>query len=78
MGAGKGDIDAILARVRTWPPSRRDDAVRVLLAMEAADTAAYLLSDDERSDLEAALDEVARGEVASETETAAVLDRLLR
>ncbi len=31
-------IDAILERVRSWPPERQDAAASVLLAMEAEGT----------------------------------------
>ena len=61
-------IEAVLKRVRAWPRARQEDAARILLAMEAEDLSVYSLSDEERADLEAALDEVARGEVASEAE----------
>jgi hypothetical protein len=55
----KDQIDAVLDRIHTWPPPRQEDAVRVLLAMEAQEASTYLLSDDERADLEAAFSEVA-------------------
>jgi hypothetical protein len=47
----------------------------LLLAIEARDTEMYVLTDEERADLNAALDEVERGELADETEVAAVLHR---
>ena len=68
-------IDAVLRRVRSWPTARQEDAIQVLLAMEAEASSVYELSDDERSDLEAALEEVARGDVASDEEVAAVFAR---
>jgi hypothetical protein len=43
--------------------------------MEAQDVSTYALSDDERADLKAALDEVAGGDVASDAEVAAVFSR---
>jgi hypothetical protein len=43
--------------------------------MEAEAAPVYELSDDERSDLVAALEEVARGDVASDEEVAAVFAR---
>jgi len=51
------------------------DAAEVLLAMEAENLGPYRLSDEERADIEAALDEIARGEVASNEEVAAVFNR---
>ncbi len=71
----KDQIDAVLDRIHSWPPSRQEDAVRVLLAMEAQTSKTYELSEDEKADLEAALEEVARGEIATDAEVAAVFSR---
>jgi hypothetical protein len=68
----KEQIDAILDRVHAWPRSRQEDAARLLLAMEAQDGSTYELSDEERADLEAALEEAAQGEIATDAEVAAV------
>ena len=68
-------IETVLSRVRSWPKARQEDAVRILRAIEEQSDAVYLLSDEEREDLEAALEEVGRGEVASEWYVAAVLSR---
>ncbi len=72
----RDQIDKVLARVSTWPMARQEDAARLLLSLEAQDTIPYRLSDEERADLEAALDEVAKGEIAPEAEVAAVFARL--
>jgi len=69
-------IEALLDRVRAWSPERQEDAARVLLAMKAEDTKPYRLSAEERADIEAALEELARGEVASDAQVAATFDRL--
>jgi hypothetical protein len=50
----------------------------LLLSMEAQDSTPYRLSDDERADIEAALEELARGEVASDKDVAAVFNRYRR
>lgn len=71
----RDQIDAVLDRVHSWPKERREDAARLLLAMEAEGTEPYALSSEERADLEAALEEVARGEIASETEVQAAFSR---
>jgi hypothetical protein len=71
----KDEIDAVLARVHSWPPARQEDAARVLLAMEAQNSSVYVLSEDEKADLDAALEEVARGEIATDAEVAAVFSR---
>jgi hypothetical protein len=71
----KDQIDTVLERVHSWPKERQEDAARLLLAMEAQDTTPYILSDEERADLEAALEDVRRGKVASQSEVAAVFAR---
>ena len=74
----KKEIEAVLDRVRTWPLSRQEDAAHVLLRMEANGTAVYQLTEEERGDIEAALEEVERGEVASDQDVAAVFDKYRR
>jgi DNA-binding NarL/FixJ family response regulator len=71
----RDQIDEVLGRVQSWPKNRQEDAARLLLAMEAQNAAPYILSDEERADLEAALDEVAKGDIASDAEVAAVFAR---
>jgi hypothetical protein len=79
MGAlGKKDIEAVLDRVRTWPLSRQEDAAHLLLQMEANGTDVYHLSEEERADIQAALEEADRGEVASDEEVAAVFNKYCR
>jgi hypothetical protein len=68
----KEQIEIVLQRVRSWPSSRQEDAVRILLAMEEHETGVYRLSDEERGEIRAALEEVARGEFASDEEIAAL------
>jgi predicted transcriptional regulator len=71
-------IDSVLDRVRTWPPERQEDAVRVLLEMEAEGTQIYQLSEDELADVEEGLREIERGEVATDEEVAALFNRIRR
>jgi predicted transcriptional regulator len=71
----RDQIDAILERVRTWPPERQEDAANVLLAMEAEGMAPYELSEEERRDIEEGLAEADRGEFATEEEIAAIFAR---
>ena len=49
-----------------------------MIEIEGRHVGIYHLSDEERADIEGALDEVARGEVASDKEVAAVFDRYRR
>lgn len=67
----KADIEAVFERVRTWPIERQEDAVNVLLRMEAIGTEPYELDDEERAALDEALAEADRGEFASDEEVAA-------
>jgi len=71
----KDQIDAMLERVRSWPPERQEDAARLLRAMEAEGHSPYVLSADELADLRMALEEVARGEIASSEDVDAVFRR---
>ena len=71
----RDQIEAILERVRPWPIERQEDAARLLLAMEAEDTVPYVLTDGERGDLEEALREVERGDIATKEEVDAVFAR---
>jgi predicted transcriptional regulator len=50
----------------------------LLLAMEGQDANLYRLSEEERADIDQALEEMARGEVASDEEVAAVFNRFQR
>ena len=65
-------LDKALERVRSWPKERQDDAARLLLAMDQRDATPYQLTAEERAEIEAAMNEVERGEIASPEEVAAV------
>lgn len=71
----KDDIEAVLERVRTWPLDRQEDAARILLRMEETDAEELDLSDEDQAALDEAEREIERGEVASDEEVRAVLDR---
>ena len=71
----KTEIDAVLERVRTWPPERQEDAVRVLLEIEAEGIGFYELSEEELADIEEGLKEIERGEVATDEQVAAMFNR---
>jgi predicted transcriptional regulator len=74
----KAEIDAVLDRVRSWPPERQEDAVRVLLELEAQGTEIYQLSEEELADIEEGLREIERGEVATDEQVAAMYNRARR
>jgi hypothetical protein len=68
-------LDKALQRVRAWPKERQDDAARLLLAMDRRDAEPYTLTPEERAEIDAALAEVERGELASDEEVAAMFQR---
>jgi hypothetical protein len=68
-------LDKALALVRSWPTERQDDAARLLLAMDRQDAEPYHLTPQERAEIDAALAEVARGELVSEADVAALFKR---
>jgi predicted transcriptional regulator len=71
----KTEIEAVLERVRTWPAERQEDAVRVLLEMEAQGTEVDKLSDDERAAIEESMEQARRAEFATDEEVAALFNR---
>ena len=71
----KEKLDAVLDRVRSWPEARQEDAVNMLLTMEKLGAQPYRLSPEERTEIEAALAEFSRGEVASDEEVEALFAR---
>jgi predicted transcriptional regulator len=73
----KAEIDAVLDRVKTWPPERQEEAMLVLLEMEAEATGVYVLSDEERAAIEEGMAQARRGEFASDEEVAALFARFL-
>lgn len=68
----------MLERVRTWPADCQEDAVRVLLELEARHQDIYRLSDEERADILEGLAEIERGEMATEDEVAAFFSSIKR
>jgi predicted transcriptional regulator len=69
----KEDLETIFDRVRTWPPEKQAEAVDVLHWLE--DRNIYILSPEERADIEEGIAELDRGEVASDDEVAATFAR---
>jgi hypothetical protein len=71
----RDQITAVFDRVKSWPQERQEEAAEFLLALEGNNDQPFPLTDDERADLEAAVEEMDRGEVASAAEVAAVFRR---
>jgi predicted transcriptional regulator len=68
-------LKEVMRRAETWPKERQQEALRLLLEMEARDTSTYQLSEEEAADIDEALKEVERGEVATEEEVKVVFNR---
>jgi hypothetical protein len=71
-------LELLMERAASWPEEAQAELVRSMIDIEGRHIGIYRLSDDERADIESALAEVARGEVASDEEVAAVFDRYRR
>jgi predicted transcriptional regulator len=71
----KTEIDAVLDRVKTWPSERQEEAMRVLLEMEAQGTEVYELSEEEVAAIDEGMAQARRGEFATDEEVAAVFNR---
>jgi len=71
----KAEIDAVLDRVRSWPPERQEEAMRVLLEIEAEGTGVYHLTEEDRRAIELSMEEARRGEFATDEEVATVFNR---
>ncbi|TWS98518.1 hypothetical protein [Reyranella sp. CPCC 100927] len=69
-------LEKVFEAVRQWPADRQDAAAEILEQMGALESEPYELSAEERADLQEALDEVRRGELASDEDVAAVFARL--
>jgi predicted transcriptional regulator len=71
----KTEINEVLDRVKTWPAEKQEEAMRVLLELEAEGTGVYQLSSEELADIEEGLQEIERGEVATDEQVAAMFGR---
>lgn len=68
-------LEQAIEKVKTLSPQRQLYAAEVLEQIAAAGDQVYHLSDEERRLVREGLDELDRGEVASETEVRAVFDK---
>jgi predicted transcriptional regulator len=71
----KEQLEAIFDRVRSWPAEKQQEAVEVLLWLDGRQDNVYVLSPEERADIEVGLVELERGEIATEEEVAATFAR---
>ena len=71
----KDEIEQVFERVRTWSMERQEEAAAMLLVLEEQGTELCELTEEERADIEAALEEVERGDLATDDEVQAVFNR---
>jgi hypothetical protein len=69
-------LENLIDRVAALPKEAQEEIVRSVVAIEERHTGVYRLDDEERADILTALQEVERGEVATDDEAAAVFRRL--
>ena len=69
-------LENLIDRVAALPKEAQEEVVRLVLEIEQRHMGVYQLDDEERADILAALEEVKRGEVATDDEAAAVFKRL--
>jgi hypothetical protein len=69
-------LENLIERVAVLPREAQEEVVRSVLEIEQRHTGVYKLDEAERADLLEALEEVKRGDVASEDEAAELFRRL--
>lgn len=72
----KEELESLFDRIRALPPEKLVEVEEVLEWLERRDSSIYVLTEEERADLDDALAEVDRGEVATAEEVVAVFGRL--
>lgn len=68
-------LQGALEAAKHWPLDRQEAAADVLEQMNRLESASYDLSEEERADIEEALEEVRKGKFASDAEVAALFAR---
>lgn len=71
----KEQIESVLERVRRWSRPLQEEAVEMLLAIEAMGDRPLVLSEEERRGVERGLDDVRNGRFASDKDMAALFAR---
>ena len=69
----KEDILSVLERVKSWPSEKQERAAELLLEIEEGREKIWPLTEEERADLEEALREMERGELASDAQVAELI-----
>jgi hypothetical protein len=68
-------LEQAIEKVKKLPREQQEYAAEMLEQIAAAGEAVYVLSDEERQLVQEGLDELDRGQVASEAEVRAVFDK---
>jgi len=76
-GAGmtKEQIAEIFERFKTWPEDRQQDAIEILLAMEAMGAGPATLSESERAGVDRGLEDMRNRRFASDENVSALFNR---
>ena len=61
-------MEKALEAVRDWPKERQDEAAALLLALDRLGTTPYHATEDELRTIDEALEQMGRGERATETQ----------
>ena len=69
-------LEILIDRVAALPKDAQEEIVRSVVEIEQRHKGVYTLDDDERADILQALEEMKRGDVASDDEAAALFKRL--
>ena len=72
------DVKRMLSRVESWPEDDQDELAQIALEIEARRHGVYHATPEELAAIDEALAAVARGEVASDEEVAAVFAKYRR
>jgi hypothetical protein len=71
-------LELLLERAADWPDEVQAELVQFMIDIETKYRGVYHLSDDERAAVERGLEEVRRGDFATDEEVAKVFDRYRR
>ena len=74
----RDELALVLERAGGWPEAAQVKLIRAALDIEREHAGLYRLDDEERADLQEALAEFDRGEIAPEQDVKAVFDQLRR
>ena len=69
-------LEILIDRVAALPKDAQEEVVRSVVEIEQRHKGVYTLDDEERADILQALEEVKRGDVASDDEAAALFKRV--